>query len=112
MSQIPMKHRGKQPRFFAAEGVDELMSMVLELTTEVWVVKKRLYLLERVAGNQGIDLTSGIENYELDDKEVKDLDALRAHLLKRILRSAEGTYSPTQRVKDGPADAGQNAEAA
>jgi len=107
-----MKHRGKQPRFFAAEGVDELVSMVLELTTEVWVVKKRLYLLEKVAGDQGIDLTPSIENCDLDEQEIKDLDAMRSHLIKRILRATEGSYSSTQRVKDGPADAGQNAEAA
>ena len=48
--RIPLSHRGKRPRFFDASGTDELMSMVLELTAELWVVKKRLYLLERVAG--------------------------------------------------------------
>ena len=48
MNRIPMRHRGKRPRFFEAKGMDELMSMVLEVTTEVWVLKKRLYLLERV----------------------------------------------------------------
>ena len=38
-TNIPMQHRGKRPRFFAAEGMDEMMSMVLELTSEVWAFK-------------------------------------------------------------------------
>lgn len=112
MSRIPMQHRGKRPRFFAAEGMDELVSMVLELTAEVWVVKKRLYLLERVAGDQGVELTPGIEGYELSDTEIRELDELRSRLISTVLRSTEGQYSPTQRIKEGSGSAGQNAEAA
>jgi len=110
--RIPTQHRGKQPRFFATEGMDELMTMVLELTTELWVVKKRVYLMERVAGDQGVDLTSGIENYEFSEAEAKELEDLRSQLISTVLRSTGGSFSPTQRVKGGPADAGQNAEAA
>ena len=112
MSRIPMQHRGKRPRFFAAEGMDELVSMVLELTAEVWVVKKRLYLLERVAAGQGVSLTPGIEDYELNATEIQELDELRSRLIATVLRSTEGQYSPTQRIKEGSEAAGQNAEAA
>lgn len=87
--RIPMNHRGKRPRFFSSSGTDELMSMVLELTAELWVVKKRLYLLERVAGQAGVPLTPQIEAYELDEGEVAELDARRSLLISTVLRSLE-----------------------
>jgi len=98
MSRIPMQHRGKRPRFFEAKGIDELMSMVLELTTEVWVIKKRLYLLENVAGQAGVSLTEEIENYELSEAEIKELDSLRHQLISTVLRSTEGQFSPTTKI--------------
>jgi hypothetical protein len=95
--RIPMSHRGKRPRFFSASGTDELMSMVLELTAELWVVKKRLYLLERVAGQAGVPLTPQIEAYELDEGEVAELDERRRLLISTVLRSLE--VDPVERGK-------------
>ncbi len=112
MSRIPLQHRGKRPRFFEAKGMDEMMSMVLELTTEIWVVKKRLYLLERVAGSAGVSLTPEIENYDLSEQEIKDLDSLRHKLIATVLRGTEGEFVPTYKVADSNEQANQNAEAA
>jgi len=112
MSRIPMQHRGKRPRFFDTKGVDELVSMVLEVTTEVWVLKKRLYLLEKVAADAGVALTPGIENYALSETEIEELDTLRHKLIARILRSCEGDFVPTHRVAESNDQASQNAEAA
>jgi siroheme synthase len=98
-SRIPLSHRGKRPRFFDAAGTDELLSMVLELTAEVWVVKKRLYLLERVADQAGVPLTPRIEGYELDEQEVAELAALRQQLIATVLRSLEGDPAERGRVR-------------
>ena len=98
-SRIPMQHRGKRPRFFKPQGMDEMMSMVLELTAEVWVIKKRLYLLERVAGEAGVALTPEIENYDLSDAEIAELDALRRDLIATVLRATESEFSPTRKVQ-------------
>ncbi|MBL8199692.1 MAG: hypothetical protein JNK40_01860 [Chromatiales bacterium] len=95
--RIPLNHRGRRPRFFSAGGTDELMSMVLELTAELWVVKKRLYLLERVAGQSGVPLTPQIEAYELDPAEVAELDERRSLLISTVLRSLEA--DPVERGK-------------
>lgn len=121
-SRIPLSHRGKRPRFFDAAGTDELLSMVLELTAEVWVVKKRLYLLERVAGQAGVPLTPRIEGYELDEQEVAELAALRQRLIATVLRSLEGDPAERGRVRremeelgagpDAPAAAGTASRAA
>lgn len=97
--RIPLSHRGKRPRFFEADGADELLSMVLELTAELWVVKKRLYLLERVAGQAGLPLTPGIEDYDLNEGEVTDLDERRRQLIATVLRSLEGDPAARSTVR-------------
>jgi hypothetical protein len=97
--RIPRSHRGKRPRFFAASGTDELMSMVLELTAELWVIKKRLYLLERVAGQAGVPLTPQIEGYQLSPEEVTELDQRRRELIGTVLRSLETDQTERQTMK-------------
>ena len=111
-NRIPLAHRGKRPRFFDGQGMDELMSMVLELTAELWVVKKRLYLLERVAGQSGVPLTPNIEGYALDEVEVAELDAQRRRLIATVLRSLETDQTPRGQVREEMEAMGSPAEAA
>lgn len=98
-SRIPLGHRGKRPRFFDSAGSDELLSMVLELTAELWVLRKRMYLLEKVAGRAGLPLTEGIEGYELGADEVVELDGRRRELLATVLRSLEGDPAERRKVR-------------
>jgi hypothetical protein len=101
MARVPMSHRGKRPRFFPSTGMDEMVSMMIELTAEVWVLKKRLYLLERVAGDKGLDLTSGIEGYALSPGEVDELAAERKKMIANVLRALEAEFGQPD---DGAAD--------
>ena len=112
MSRIPLQHRGKRPQLFNTSGVDELMSMVLELTAEVWVIKKRLYLLERVAGQAGVSLTPQIENYDLSEAEIKELDALRRTMIATVLRSLEGDQTSREQVCEEVKITGKHTDAA
>ncbi len=104
--RVPLAHRGKRPRFFAGSGTDELMSMVLELTAELWVIRKRLYLLERVAGQAGVPLTPGIEGYELSPDEVAELDQRRQQLIAAVLRSLETDSTERRHIRDEMAQIG------
>jgi hypothetical protein len=110
-SRIPKQHRGKRPRFFQTHGMDEMMSMVLELTSELWIIKKRLYLLEKVAGKAGVALTPGIEHYELNEAEIIELDAMRSDIIATVLRATESDFSETRKVRDGGADRHNDADA-
>jgi hypothetical protein len=80
--------------------MDELMSMVLELTSELWIIKKRLYLLERVAAKEGVALTPGIENYALNEEEVRELDGIRRQMIATVLRSVDGEFSELAEVRN------------
>ena len=98
-TRIPLTHRGKRPQFFAGNGMDELLSMVLELASETWVIRRRLYLLERVAARNGLELTRGIEGYEPDPDEARELEEMRRRLVATVLRAVETDPAGREQVK-------------
>jgi hypothetical protein len=92
MSRIPLQSDGKRPRFFAESGTDETISMLLELMSELWTVKERLYALERAAEEAGLDLTSRIEAWQPSDSQSAELDDSRQQMIASVLRSLEARH--------------------
>ena len=83
--------RGKQPRFFDVQGVDELVSITMGLAQELWAVRERLAAIEAI-GKAGIS-TAALEAYEFSDEERAALDRERQEFIERIyfvLREGEG----------------------
>ena len=74
--------RGKQPRFFDVQGVDELVSITMGLAQELWAVKERLAAVEAL-GKAGISATA-VEDYEFSDEERAALDRERKEFIERI----------------------------
>lgn len=87
MSEIPVDTSGRRQAFFEQEGVDQLVSMVLELATDLWVVRERMYILERAAEQHGLPLRSAIESYRLDATEQAELAAMRQRMLEEMMRT-------------------------
>jgi hypothetical protein len=94
MTRIAMESQGKRPRFFPESGADETVSMLLELMSELWVVRERLYALEQVAAEHGLELTQGIEAWQPDQEQAAALDAERARFIKTVLRSLDADHAP------------------
>ena len=83
--------RGKQPRFFDVQGVDELVSITMGLAQELWAVKERLAAVEAL-GKAGIS-TAAVEAYEFSEEERAALDRERREFIDRIyfvLREGDG----------------------
>jgi hypothetical protein len=87
-----MQHRGKRPRFFPTAGMDEMVSMIIELTAEVWVLRNRLQILEKVAAEQGLELSSRIEAYVPSAAEAEQFAAARQQMIANVLRSLEAEF--------------------
>ena len=94
MSRIAMESQGKRPRFFPESGADETVSMMLELMSEVWVVRERLYALEKVAADAGLDLAGRIAAWQPDEQEARELDEQRQKFIQSVLRSLEANHVP------------------
>lgn len=89
MSTISRQARGRRNQFFDADGVDELLSMVLELSAEVAATRERMYLLERVMEAKGIAVSEAIEQYRPNSAEQAALAADRERLLGAVLRNLQ-----------------------
>ncbi len=89
MKKMPRMARGRRNRFFAADGVDELMSMVLELTAELSVLRERQYATERVLEAHDIDAGAEIENWMPSADDEARMAAERERLLANVMRTLE-----------------------
>lgn len=113
MARIPMHHRGKRPRFFPTAGMDEMVSMMVELTAEVWVLRNRLQILEKVAAEQGLELSSRIEAYVPSPAEAEQFAAERQQMIANVLRALEAEFgAPADAPPDTLVDDGDAAPAA
>jgi hypothetical protein len=88
--------------------------MMVELTAEVWVLKKRLYLLEKVAAEQGLDFTARIEAYAMEQAEVEELAGERKKMIANVLRALEAEFgapadAPAETLEDAPPPGGAQA---
>ncbi len=87
MSLLPLEASGRRPAFFDEPGMDQLLSMVLELAAELWVVRERVFLLEAVLTQQGVAAADAVESYLPTDAEKAVLAKMRAEATANIFRT-------------------------
>lgn len=87
--RIPRMARGRRNRFFDADGVDDLVAMVIELTSELSVLKERQYMTERVLEENGLSVSEGIENWQPSEAEENYMAEQRKNLLGNVLRTLD-----------------------
>lgn len=76
--------KGKRPQFSNDKGIDQLMSMVMVLASELNVLRDRIDSQERVAKLNGLDLAEGIEKLELDEETLQEREAWRQSFMGRL----------------------------
>ena len=95
MSPLALDSTGRRPAFFDQDGVDQILSMTLELATELAVVRERLFVLERVAARSGLDLTAGIEGFTPNETEAAQMADMRAKLTSNLFRTLSREHRAT-----------------
>jgi len=94
VSLLPLEASGRRPAFFDEPGMDQLLSMVLELAAELWVVRERVFLLEAVLTQQGVAAADAIESYLPTDAEKAVLAKMRAEATANIFRTLNREHKP------------------
>lgn len=89
MTELPRKARGSRNQFFEADGVDELISMVLELAGDVSALRERQYILEQVLAVNGIAAGEAIEAWVPTEADREALAAARRTMLNGLLRNLQ-----------------------
>ncbi len=84
---LPLDAAGDRPTFFKEAGVDQLLSMVLELAAELWVVRERVYRLEAAGEVGGVALKDLAETLELSPEQSAELAGMRETFLRGLFRS-------------------------
>jgi hypothetical protein len=92
MTQIPLTQKGKRPSFFDESAVDQVVTMMLEMMAELWVVKERVYTLEKVLGEARISAKEQVEACKFNADEVAELETARRTFVKTIMRSLEASF--------------------
>lgn len=87
-ARLPRTVRGKRPDFFATQGVDDAMSMILVLAQELTVLRERFDSAEIVAARHGIPLATEIEAFQPDSALLAAREAWRQSLFDRLFHVA------------------------
>jgi len=89
--------KGRNPHFFDDPNTDRLLTMVMELASEVSVLRDRLDTHERVASQKSLYTEDDIEEFQPSDEEAAARSKWRSRFLDRLLK---GLYA---RYDSGPA---------
>jgi hypothetical protein len=84
--RLPAQTRGKRPHFFDDPAIDQMMTFLVELTTEVAVLRERQDTVERLLDANGSVTREAIENFKPTADVESARNTWRDAYLKRVLR--------------------------
>lgn len=74
--------------------MDQMLSIVLELAAELWVVRERVFVVEAVLQNQGIAVSNAIEAFTPTAEQQATLARMRADMTAQMFRSLNREHRP------------------
>ncbi len=86
----------RRQAFFESDAVDQLVTMVLELAAEQWVLRERMYVIEKAADRLGLPLGDAVENYRFSDGDKAALAAMRKTMIDNLMRSVNREHRRTR----------------
>jgi hypothetical protein len=84
--KLPQVTKGKRPYFFDDPAIDQVMTFILELLTELSVVRERVDTIERLLDSKTSVTRADIENYRPDAEVEAERLLWRDAYVKRVLR--------------------------
>ncbi len=91
---LPLDAAGRRPAFFAQDGMDQMLSIVLELAAELWVVRERVFMVEAVLQAQGVAVSDAIEAFTPTPEQQATLARMRAEMTAQMFRSLNREHRP------------------
>jgi len=84
---LPRHTRNSRPQFFADQGVDQMMSVVLGIAQELSVLRDRVDSIERLLDAKGSVTRAELEAFRPDAGAEAERQQRRADYLQRIFRA-------------------------
>ncbi len=85
--KLPMQPSGKRSYFFEHESLDHMMTMIIELASELAITRERVFALESVLSRTQTNLVDEVESWEANEVEAEKLEAIRMRMLNEIFRT-------------------------
>lgn len=83
-----LTHRsGKRHAFLGEGALDHMFTMMMELSSQLWVVKERLYAYESIMNDAGLVPKDKIEGWTPSSEEQEELSSMRQLMLQELFRS-------------------------
>jgi hypothetical protein len=92
----------RREAFFETEAIDQLVTMILEVATDHWVLRERVFVIEKAAEQLGIRLSEAVESYQLTAADQQLLAAQRKALIENIMRSVNSPHRRTLPTNEQP----------
>lgn len=96
---LPRLSKGARPQFFEHDGVEHLLAMILELTTELAVAYDRTARLEQVLIAAGVTTQEAIDTHEMSEAALQSQDEWSNLLLDRLYSSVQHATKAGDEVK-------------
>lgn len=84
--RLPRRTKGKRPGFFDDPAMDQMMTFILELATEVAVMRQRFDTIECLLDQQGSVTREAIEAFEPSPEVEQRRSEWHAAYFARVLR--------------------------
>jgi hypothetical protein len=95
--------KGKRPGFYDDPALDQMMSMILVLTSEVSVLRDHVDLMERAFAARDLDIAAEMKSLKLDQTALDARESQRQALLDRVfyLMRKEADEAAAQETASG-----------
>jgi len=84
MTDPTLPQPSPQPAFFDNPAIDNLIAVTLELGAELWIVKERLRVIERLLAEQGVVTALAIEQHTSAPEETARVQLEREAFVNRL----------------------------
>ena len=102
MNLAPDSQAARREAFFETDAIDQLVTMILEVATDHWVLRERVFFLEKAAEQLGLPLHQAIEAYKPSAEDQQLLAAQRKALIENIMRSVNRQHRRTMPTNEQP----------
>lgn len=83
---LPKKAKGARPQFFADPGMEALVSTLVTLTSEVWVLRERVMTLEHLLADRRVVERGAVDDFTVSGADAENRDAEASAFVARVLR--------------------------
>tara|TARA_Y100001970_G_C14216987_1_gene850238 strand:+ start:171 stop:503 length:333 start_codon:yes stop_codon:yes gene_type:complete len=81
-------NKASDASFFDDQHIDNLIKMNTELLTELWIIKDRMHILEKILQDKKIVNVNEIDFYKPTGEFLKFLDHERGKLIKQVIEKS------------------------